>query len=343
MNIAVLMGGVSPERNISLFGGKAIYNSLLRKGHNVIAVDPAHGSNGVFNINDVEISNSPISTEELAKFDRREIINCINSDIFDNIDCVFLLLHGENGEDGLVQSLLELRGIPYTGSGVKSSSLSMDKITSKMLFAQAGVPTPPWSVVDKDSINDLDLLETLRKELGRNIVVKPNNQGSAVGINIVMDGNLDDLVDAIKEAGQYSNEILLETYIPGHEITVGILENEPLPVIEIKPDDGYYDFEHKYTKGKTIYVCPAELEDHVTGFAQSISLDASVACGTCDFSRVDLRVTKEGQIFCLEVNTIPGFTELSLFPMAAKAKGIEFDDLCEKLIHLGIESSKVGK
>ena len=343
MKLAVVMGGISPERNISLFGGKAIFNALVRKGHEVIAVDPSKGSDSIIDINNLEIDNSPISKEELKSYNKRELINCVNSEIFDDVDCVFLLLHGENGEDGLVQSLFELRGIPYTGSGVKSSSLSMDKMTSKMLFTQAGVPTPPWSIVDRESIDDLDLLETIRRELGRSIVVKPINQGSAVGVSVVKEGNLDDLSEALKVAAEFSNEILMETYIPGSEITVSILDNEALPVIEIKPDEGYYDFIHKYTKGKTEYICPAELEDHVFAFAQSISLDASAACGTSDFSRVDLRITPEGQIFCLEVNTIPGFTELSLFPMAAKNFGIEFDDLCEKIIQLGIESFKLGK
>lgn len=337
------MGGVSPERNISLFGGKAIYNALSEKGHNVIAVDPALGSDGMININEKEISNSPITKDELKSFNKRAILDCINSEIFDDIDCVFTILHGENGEDGLVQSLFELRGIPYTGSGVKSSSLSMDKITSKMLFNSSGVPTPPWSVVDSNTADDYDSLESIRNEIGRNIVVKPNNQGSAVGINIIEGGNLDDLSSAIKSASKYSQDVLLEAYIPGSEITVGILDNEPLPAIEIVTDEGYYDFEHKYTKGKTKYICPAELEEHVSAFAQSISLDASMICGTSDYSRVDLRITKEGQIFCLEVNTTPGFTETSLFPMAAKASGIEFGDLCEKLVNLGIESFKRGK
>lgn len=343
MKIAVLMGGISPERNISLFGGKAIYNALLRKGHEVLAIDPSKGKDSLIDINSIEISNTPISREELSTYNRRELINCINSDILDGVDCVFLLLHGENGEDGLVQSLLDLRGIPYTGSGVKSSSLSMDKLTSKMLFAQVGVPTPPWTVVDSESIDDLDHLEEIRRELGRAIVVKPNNQGSAVGVSVIQEGNLDDLSIALKAAAEFSHEILMETYIPGKEITVAILDNKPLPVIEIKPDEGYYDFIHKYTKGKTEYICPAELDDHVFAFAQSISLDAAIACGVSDFCRVDLRITNDGQIFCLEVNTIPGFTELSLFPMAAKSEGIEFDDLCEKIIELGIKSFKIGK
>lgn len=343
MNIAVLTGGISPERNISLFGGKAVYNALVRKGHNVIAVDPANGVNGKIDINSLEISNLPVNPEEMQKYDKRELINCINSEIFDNIGCVFYLLHGENGEDGLVQALLELRGIPYTGSGVKSSAMSMDKMTSKMLFAQAGVPTPPWSIIDKDNIHDMDLIETLRKELGRAIVVKPINQGSAVGVSIVDEGNLDDLKVALEKATAFSDNVLLETYIPGKEVTVGIFNNEPLPVIEIKPDEGYYDFTHKYTKGKTEYICPADLEDHVYAFAQSLSLDAAIACDVVDFARVDLRITDDGQIFILEVNTIPGFTELSLFPMAAKEYGIGFDDLCEKLVNLGIESFKAGK
>jgi D-alanine-D-alanine ligase len=189
----------------------------------------------------------------------------------------------------------------------------------------------------------MDLIETLRKELGRSIVVKPINQGSAVGVSIVQEGNLDDLKVALKKATEFSDKVLMETYIPGKEVTVSILDNEPLPVIEIKPDEGYYDFTHKYTKGMTQYVCPAELEEHVFAFTQSLSLDAAMACDVSDFARVDLRVTDDGQIFCLEVNTIPGFTELSLFPMAAKETGIGFDDLCEKLIHLGIESFKLGK
>lgn len=343
MNVAVLAGGISPERNISLFGGRAVYNALKINGHNVVTLDPALGSDCNFDINEIEIPTKPFSEEELLQYPKRNIINCINSNELDGIDIVFILLHGENGEDGLVQSLLHLRGIPYTGSGVKASSIAMDKITSKILFQAYGIPTPLWTNVKADEIHDFELLKSIREEIGKDIVIKPSNQGSAVGINIVHGGNLDEISIALKKAADFSDDILIEEYIEGREITVGILDGEPLPIVEIKPKEGYYDFENKYNKGKTEYICPAEIDENLTGFIQGIAQSAAGVTGLSDFSRIDFRLNNEGQPYCLEVNTIPGFTELSLFPMAAKEQGISFAELCDKLIELGLKSSKEGK
>jgi D-alanine-D-alanine ligase len=182
------------------------------------------------------------------------------------------------------------------------------------------------------------VLHDLRNQLSNKLVIKPSNQGSTVGLTIVDSGNLEDIADAIRYAAQFSNNLIAERYIPGREITVGILDDKPLPVLEIIVEGGYYDYNHKYTKGKTKYDCPANLSEDIAEFTQNMALSAYNAVGCKGFARVDFILSEEGQPFCLEVNTIPGFTNSSLLPMAAKANGIEFDDLCEKLIHIALKS-----
>lgn len=337
MRIAVLAGGISPERNVSLTSGKSVYYAIKELGHDVVAIDPALGNNCIIDYQNIIIPEGFPDSEELSMFSTRNIIECVNSDVFDNIDIAFIVLHGKNGEDGKIQSLLELRGIPYTGSGVKASSLAIDKLSSKMLFMAAGLPTPPWSVIRKEDFDDYDNIEDIRNELGKNIIIKPNDQGSTIGITRISDGNLDDIHQAILEAGKYSDIVLAESFIEGLELTVGIVGDEALPVIEIIPESGFFDYEHKYKKGKTVYECPADIYEEVSEFLKYTAITAFRALGCKGFGRADFRMDDDGRAFCLEVNTIPGFTSTSLVPMAAKESGIEFNELCQKIIDLGLE------
>ena len=334
MNIAVLFGGISPERNVSIVGGKAVVDALRSKGHNVIPIDPALGRDYQKAEDEiVDMSNLP-SDDELHSFHTRSYIDTILLPIFDNIDIAFLVLHGKNGEDGLIQSLLELRGIPYTGSKVKASALAMDKATSKNLFSAAGILTPPWLVLRDNDANDPEIFNEIRKELGNELVFKPNDQGSSVGTTIINNGNLDEIERAYNTARHFSDTVIVEKYIPGREITVGLLGGEALPVIEIVPEEKFYDYKHKYTKGQTEYICPAELSEDLQEFVQSISVVANNIIGVSGFARADFRLSPENEPYLLELNTIPGFTTKSLVPMAAKEIGIEFADLCENIINL---------
>ncbi|MGA2298586.1 MAG: D-alanine--D-alanine ligase [FCB group bacterium] len=342
MKIAVLFGGISPERNVSITGGKAVVKALRAKGHDVLPIDPAFGIKGLMTEEELASPESYPSVDELAQYSTKNLIDCINSDIFDGVDVAFLVLHGQNGEDGKIQALLELRGIPYTGSNVKASSVAIDKIASKVLFSAAGIATPPWVTVRKKDFGNYDLYKDIRNELGDHLVIKPNDQGSTIGITIIDSGNLDDIHDAVIIAKDFSDTVIVEKYIEGYEITVGIIGGEVLPIIEIIPEDGFYDYKHKYTKGQTQYICPAELSPDIEEFTQNMALSAFQIIGCSGIGRADFRLDDEGQPFLLEINTIPGFTETSLVPMAAKEVGIEFGDLCERIINiaLGLEEEK---
>jgi D-alanine-D-alanine ligase len=331
MKINVLMGGISPERNISFLSGRATVTALRANGHDVRAIDPARGAHGLLSDDEIQsASPKPVTDEELAAFDPRALVDCIESALFDDVDVVFLVLHGKYGEDGYIQSLLDLRGLKYTGSSMLASAVAMDKITSKMLFSVAGIPTPHWVTLQHDQADDEDVIAEVRREIPGSIVVKPNDQGSTVGMTIVHAG--DDLSAAVRLAGHYSKSVLIEQYIPGRELTVTVLGNDALPIIEIAPKEGFYDYENKYTKGRTEYHCPAELSEEVQHHVQNLAVAAHGVLGCHGYSRVDFRLTEDNLPFCLEVNTIPGFTETSLVPMSARQAGLEFGDLCEELI-----------
>ena len=335
MNIAVLLGGISPERNISFLSGRAAVFALRERGHSVIALDPSRGVHAIVSDDELRAATAVEVTEtELAGFSPLKMMECFTSALFDGIDLVFILLHGRFGEDGYVQSLLDLRGLPYTGSTMLASAAAMDKGLSKMLFQVAGIPTPFWVSVRPDQADDTDLLAEVRKEINGPMVVKPNDQGSTVGMTILQQATDEELSAAIRLAGQFTELILVERYIPGRELTVAVLGNTSLPIIEIVPKDGYYDYANKYTQGKTEYFCPAELSEEVQNHVQNLAIAAHNILGCRAYSRVDFRLTEDNMPYCLEVNTIPGFTETSLVPMAARAAGIEFGDLCEEIIAL---------
>lgn len=293
--VGVLAGGPSNEREISLRSGKAVYNALMKEGVDVIFLD---------------------------------IQNDICDIIKDNkIDVAFIALHGRFGEDGTVQKILSEAGIPYTGSGVRASQLALDKARSKEIFVKAGIPTPGYIVLDKDNV-DIKRADIL----GFPLVVKPQFEGSSIGLSVVKDKS--SLNKAIEEAFRYGSKIVLEEYIDGRELTVGILGDEPLPVIEIVTKLGVYDYRAKYSDPETKYLVPAPIDAALSKKIMDLGKRAHDALGCRSFSRVDVMMDNSADIFVLEVNTIPGMTERSLLPKAAQSAGLSFGDMCIKIIEM---------
>jgi len=296
--IAVLAGGPSSEREVSLRSGAAVFKALKKLGYNAVFV---------------EISD-----------DIRDSIDCLD------VDVAFLALHGGAGEDGTIQSMLEDRDIVYTGSGPEASKLAMDKILSKKVFEKKGVPTPGWYAVSSGG----DLAK-VPDGFTLPLVVKPACEGSSVGLSIVREKGA--LEISLKDALSFGQTVLVEKYIEGRELTVGILGDTALPVVEIFPKDKVYDFEAKYKDTETVYKVPAELNDAERKMASDLGLMAHRALGCRDLSRVDIRMDPNGGMFVLEVNTLPGMTERSLLPKAAMAQGLEFEILCSRLLEMAIK------
>jgi len=293
--VAVMMGGLSREREISLKTGKAIQKALTEKGYTVIPIDVG---------NDI--------AEKLVK---------------EKIEWAFLALHGRFGEDGTIQGMLELMRIPYTGSGVLASALAMHKIMTKKFFLCEKIPTPRFEVFHREEITK-DLPK--KNSLPLPVVVKPAREGSTIGISIVQKD--EELGPALKKAGEYDEEILVEEFMKGREITVGILENIPLPIIEIVPKSGFYDYYSKYTKGETQYILPARIPREKYLYAQEISLKAFQILNCSGVTRVDLMTDENENPYVIDVNTMPGMTETSLLPKAASYAGIPFGDLVERIL-----------
>ncbi len=329
LKIALILGGTSPERDVSKMTGQSIYKALLSLGCDPILIDPAVG------INQPKDKSVFFTHEDKLEISNSNYVRVINSKLCDNIDIAFLALHGKWGEDGTIQSLLELRGINYTGSKVLASALAMDKIMSKILFQHYNVVTPKWVTVENHH-NDYSLLvEKIKNDFGFPCVVKPNDQGSTVGVTICK--NEEQLPAAFDLAKSYSNRILVEEFIDGHEVTVAVLDNQPLPVLEIIPKHNVYDYECKYTSGMSEYKVPAQIPDDVAKQIQAQALAAHVSLGCEVYSRADFRLSNEMIPYCLEVNTLPGMTSTSLVPKMAKATGISFEELVEKIILLSLK------
>ncbi len=287
--VAVLMGGISNERDISLKTGEAVFNALKRRGYNVVKID--------------------INERSLAPF------------LSVKFDIAFIALHGNFGEDGTVQGVLEYMGIPYTGSKVLGSAISMNKVLSKKLFQREGIPTGKFWLKGDEG------------ELQFPIVVKPVSEGSTIGVYIVK--SKDELQSAVEKSMEVSEDIFFEEYLEGKEVTVSVLNGKALPVIEIRPNKGFYDYTAKYTKGMTEYIIPAQISERnrvlISEYSEKIfkvfNLD-----GAC---RVDF-IIKDDSPYLLEVNTIPGMTETSLLPKAANHSGVTFEELVEKIL-LGVK------
>ena len=345
MNIILITGGPSAEREVSIASSKSIVKALRNLGHNVKVVDPINGDtmvpeDEIFKSGVKKDSPSLELLNEIHRKSDRKILDCINSSIFDNIDLAFLGVHGKFGEDGKIQTLLELRGIKYTGSDVFSSALAMDKDVSKIILNSAGIKTPDWIVLRKSSEEkDLKKInDNILNSIGYPCVVKPNDEGSTVGLSIVQPDVEDvQLGRSIGLAFNYSDKVLIEKYIKGRELTVPVIGNDTFPVIEIRPKDGFYDYEHKYTKGMTEYFCPAEIPQEMEMKARESALKAHAILGCSVYSRIDFILDEENELYCLEVNTLPGMTETSLVPKSAAAMGMSFDKLIERLIELSLQ------
>lgn len=292
--IAVLMGGLSAEREVSLKSGAAVQQALLAQGYDSVAIDVGH---------------------DLADVIKREMV-----------EVAFIALHGRYGEDGCVQGLLELMRIPYTGSGVLASALAMHKLYSKQTFAASGILTAPFAHFRRGEQIDYSVLP-----FGLPVVVKPVQEGSSVGISIVK--KPEQLEQALEMAFKHDDEILVEQYIKGQEVQVGILDDRPVGAIEIVPKNEFYDYDAKYSDGKAEHIFPARLEAALYEKAQLVGLAAHRSLGCRGYSRVDLLVTETGDCYVLEVNTLPGMTALSLLPeIAAKGAGLTFEALVSEII-----------
>ena len=322
--VALLVGGTSPEREVSKMSGKGVLQALKGLQYPTIIVDPAYGSNQPKEEEQFFLKN------DFGEISNRNCIDAINSGLLDNVDVVFSALHGKWAEDGTIQSLLELRGLKYTGSKVLASALAMDKEMSKVIFRQAGVQTADWFTVKYKSFEPVLIADEINQRFGFPCIIKANDQGSTVGLKLVKDES--EVEEGIVLAQQFSSKALIEKYIPGRELTVAILINEALPVLEIVPKSGLYDYKSKYTSGMSEYIVPADIPNEVAEKAQQQALTAFHALGCEGYSRVDFRMNNDNELYCLEVNTLPGMTPLSLVPKAAKAVGISFEELIKRII-----------
>ena len=343
MRITVLMGGTSSERDVSLASGLRIAEALRTKGHDVNAVDTARGpltredeqrmlAAGV-------VKTRPPTPEELARM-RAESVSDTAARLPRRGDCdvAFLALHGGSGEDGTIQALLDLAGVPYTGSGHLASALAMDKDLSKHLMRAHGVRTADWLMASDRSKKPL--AAEVERALGWPVIVKPSKQGSTVGLSIVKQRS--ELEPAIAEAFKHDDEVMIERFVAGRELTVPILGGEALPAGEIKPKKEIYDYECKYTPGMAEEIFPAPLSAAQTAEVQQQARLAFAALKLGGCARVDFRMTASGEFYCLEANTLPGMTGTSLVPQSAAAAGISFPDLCERIARLAVDSSTTG-
>ena len=344
MRIVVIAGGLCPERDVSLSSGSLIANALIDVGYNVCLVDLYTG---------IEIENTENSEEifidsksgkrysysvpqhepDLDKL-KRESDNgnsLIGKNVIElcrNADLAFLALHGDIGENGKLQAILDSYGILYTGTGYIGSLLAMDKDLAKTLMVQNHILTPKWEIIEltNNCFNNSEFP----------CVIKPCSCGSSVGVSIVK--NREEYISAVKYAKKYESKIIVEKMIKGREFSVGILDNKTLPVIEIIPNEGFYDYEHKYQPGVTKEICPADLSEEIAGKMQDIALKVHKILQLGSYSRIDFMVdNKNNNIFCLEANTLPGMTPTSLLPQEAKADGISYNELCDKIVKMALK------
>jgi len=322
--VALLVGGTSPEREVSKMSGKGVLQALKALQYPTKIIDPAYG------LHQPKEEEQFYSEKDFTDISNRNCIDAINSTLFDDIDIVFSAMHGKLAEDGTIQSLLELRGLKYTGSKVLASALAMDKEMSKVVMKQAGVQTAAWFSVTNKNIDAESINNQIKNKIGYPCIIKPNDQGSTVGLTLVKEEK--EINAATNLALQFSSRALIEKYIPGRELTVAILLNDALPVLEIVPKSGMYDYKHKYTSGMSEYIVPANIPEKVAKQAQQQALIAFHSIGCEGYSRVDFRMTIQNELYCLEVNTLPGMTATSLVPKAAKAAGISFEELINKII-----------
>ena len=339
MNIVVLAGGYSPEREVSRTSGALIANALIERGHRVLLLDVYEGL--------ATLPNDPMKLFRTESYPLPKIAEtvpdlaalkaaCGNGEALIGkhvielctiADKVFLALHGGMGENGQLQATLDAYGIAYTGSGYLGSAVAMDKDVSKRLFKDGGVPTPEWVYVDLRSA----CVQKVVSEIGLPCVVKPCDCGSSVGVS--MADTEEELKAALDEAAKWGTHALVERKITGRELTVGVLDGMALPAVEILPEEGFYDYKNKY-QGTTREICPAEISSDTAARLAAISLRAFEILRLRGYARFDFLMDADGGLWCLEANTLPGMTPTSLLPLAAQAVGISYGELCERIVRL---------
>lgn len=303
MKVGVIAGGMSAEREVSLKSGQAVYNALKEVGYNVVFIDA-----------------------------QRDLCERITSE---KIEVAFLVLHGGWGENGGIQGMLEVMGIPYTGSGILASSLAMDKEATKKVFIYHGIPVPLFRVINRKELYNSSKIKIDPVDFP--CVVKPAAEGSSVGVSII--DNESDLEKAFQKAFKYGDKVIVEKFIKGKEINIGILGNKALGGVEIRPKRSFYDYEAKYTKGMTEYILPPEIDTDLYDKLMNLGLQAHLSLGCKGGTRVDMIVDKDGNPYVLEVNTIPGMTETSLLPKIAELAGYDFKSLVKEILELALREN----
>lgn len=347
MDIIVLAGGLSTERDVSFATGNMVSRALRKNGHRVILLDVFMGYSdkpedltGIFDRSEevsVTVSEIPTVAPDLiaVKKSRKDQSDCFFGpnviELCRMADIVFMALHGENGENGKIQAAFDLYGIKYTGTDYLSSALAMNKEMSKVLFRAGGIPTPGGISMKKHERirNFADTGLTLP------CVVKPCCGGSSIGVSIIR--TEEEYEKALDEAFQYEEAVLIEDYIEGREFSVGVVEGKALPVIEIAPVEGFYDYKNKYKAGSAVETCPADLPAETAEQMQHYAEEVVRTLGLTTYSRMDFLLNKKNEMFCLEANTLPGMTATSLLPQEAQAVGISYEELCEKLIQISFD------
>ena len=347
MDIVVLAGGLSTERDVSFKTGSMVAAALKENGHRVILLDVFMGYgeqevdlNGIFDRADeisVKVSDIPEVAPDLAavKASRKDQSPCFFGPnvirMCQMADIVFMALHGENGENGKVQAAFDLFGVRYTGSDYLSSAIAMNKGMAKKLFVEAGIPTPMGISMTRETRED----DVTKLNLHLPCIVKPCCGGSSIGVTIVKDAA--EFKAALDEAFRWENELVIEEFIEGREFSVGVIEGKALPVIEIAPIQGFYDYKNKYKAGSAVETCPAELPEDVSAQMRHYAEEVAKVIGLDTYSRSDFLLDKNNKMYCLEANTLPGMTPTSLLPQEAAVVGVNFNELCEKLIEISMK------
>lgn len=350
MKIVVLAGGLSTERDVSFKTGEMVTKALRENGHQVILLDVFMGYSdkeedltGIFDRAEavsVKVAAIPETAPDLEKVKEQrkdQSDNFFGPNVIElcrMADIVFMALHGENGENGKIQAAFDLFGIRYTGTGYLGSALAMNKGMAKQLFLENGIPTPRGTSLKRGE--DAAKIEDCGIHFP--CVVKPCSGGSSIGVSIVHDKA--EYEQALKEAFRWENELVIEEYVKGREFSVGVIDFQALPIIEIAPVEGFYDYKNKYKAGSTVETCPAELSEQITKEMQGYAEKVAEVLGLNTYSRTDFLLDAEDHIFCLEANTLPGMTPTSLLPQEAKVTGVDFNQLCEKLIESSMRKYK---
>lgn len=340
MKVVVLAGGTSTERDVSLISGCGIYRALKKNGHQAILLDVYLGyegtTEGIFERDCDWTENIGVISEKNPDLEQIKALRTDGAKNFfgpnvlalcEKADAVFMALHGANGEDGKIQACFELMGIPYTGTDFVSAAMAMDKGITKDIFKAYGIPTPVGIRLKKGEKEEV--------RVPFPCIVKACCGGSSVGVCIA--NHAGEYEAAKKEAFRYDKEVVIEQFITGREFSVGVMDGEALPVIEIAPKQGFYDYKNKYQAGSTVETCPADLTEEQTRQMQKIAETVFLALRLKNYARMDFMMDKDGAMYCLEANTLPGMTPMSLLPQEAAAVGISYEQLCERILNKAFE------